>query len=336
LYTISNTAKNHQLRKMARSLGEEHVRQWRSEHKEPPTDDPIDLFIFVFGADAADRLLGEGDATLKGRVEAAAQRVSSVDFLKFDATREPPPSDVPKPCPKCGYQNERGATRCRKCNTPLEFWNPFDIWLDALVISYTGESYGVKLGATYPEVLQWISAMRPYPSAASSGEDTFNKATYAITHVIYTLDEYGEYRLSPAWLPQEFNYLKTNIGEAERYEDGEMLGEYMDTLRAFGRSEADPEFRGAVEYLLSHQNPDGSWGDTQEENIYTRYHSTWTAVDGLREYAYRGERLRLPKMLPLLSGAASGGPRTGKTKLPMNGQAPQSATLRPRNAPPNH
>jgi hypothetical protein len=42
---------------------------------------------------------------------------------------------------------------------------------------------------------------------------------------------------------------------------------------------------------MQEQNDDGSWGDPGEENIRTRCHTTWTAIDGLRAYAWRGERV---------------------------------------------
>ena len=79
-----------------------------------------------------------------------------------------------------------------------------------------------------------------------------------------------------------------------------MLGEFMDSLRAFGVSEEDPVFRAATDYELSNQNPDGGWGDPQGEDLYTRYHATWTVVDGLREYRFAGERLRKPELMPML------------------------------------
>jgi len=91
-------------------------------------------------------------------------------------------------------------------------------------------------------------------------------------------------------LPQEFDHLRLNLMQAMEFKNGEILGEFLDTLRAFGKDERDPSIRAAVEYLLARQNDDGSWGDMKDD-IYDRYHTTWTAVDGLREYAYRGERL---------------------------------------------
>jgi hypothetical protein len=63
----------------------------------------------------------------------------------------------------------------------------------------------------------------------------------------------------------------------------------------------------AMDYLLATQNPDGSWGDVEAEDIYDRYHPTWTAIDGLREYAWRGERLQSPRLMRLLDQWANKG-----------------------------
>lgn len=306
-YTISTTAKNEKLRDMARQMGEERARTWRREHADPPTDNPVDLQLFARGAAAADGFLGDADPELRRRVQEAAERFSVVDFLGFDPRSEPPPLDIPELCPKCQHRNPRGATVCQKCQTPLTFRSPYDVWLDALITTYEGEDYGVTLGASFPDVLREVSRMRPYP-APTANQDQFNDVSYAVTHVIYTLNRYHQYRLSPAWLPQEFNYLKANIRTAERNKNWELLGEFTDALRAFGEDESNVEVQIALSYLLSHQNPDGSWGDVDDDDIYTRYHSTWTAIDGLRQYSFQGEKLRFPEMLPLLQG----GPAPGK------------------------
>jgi hypothetical protein len=299
-YTIARTAKNARLREMAQYIGQERALEWRLRFTEPPVNDVDDLTSFAFGTDIADKLLGNCNETLKGRIQAAVRRFSTLDFLGFDPRHEPPPSELPEECPKCAHHSPRGSAACQKCSTPLEFRSPYDIWLDALVTTYSGDAYGVQLGASYPEVLHWISAMRPYAAPDGSNQEQFDDVSYAITHIVYTLNDYGKYRLSPAWLPQEFNYLRAHIRQAERYEDWETLGEFLDTLRAFGLDESDPEIQVGIDYLLSHQNSDGSWGDVNDDDIYNRYHSTWTAIDGLREYSFQGERLRFPHLLPLL------------------------------------
>ena len=80
-----------------------------------------------------------------------------------------------------------------------------------------------------------------------------------------------------------------------------MVGEFLDSLKAFGLTEKNRIIRTGVDYLLAKQNADGSWGDYDPRDSYMRYHATWTAIDGLRDYAWRGERLSFPNLKPLLT-----------------------------------
>ena len=299
-YSISVTSKNPKLRETARDLGHERALEWRRQHSKPPDSGSTDLYNFVYG-DIAASGLGVTTSTTQEQIRSTVARYSAVDFLDFDPAREPPPSDIPKECRNCRFQNRRGAARCAKCNTRLEFESRYEVWLDALTRTHTGDVAGVRFGASYDDVLQWINVMRPYPRHWNADSDETFYAMYAIAHVIYTLNDYSRYRLSRTWLPEEYQYLKRHFPKAIREDDPEMLGEFMDTLRAFGVSEKDATFRKAVEYELSHQNADGSWGDAPSENLYTRYHSTWTAVDGLREYEFHGDQLRRPELLQIIN-----------------------------------
>jgi squalene cyclase len=138
--------------------------------------------------------------------------------------------------------------------------------------------------------------MHPYPSR-NGDSDAFREAAYAATHVVYTLNDYGQWRLKPEWLPHEYAFLKTRLEENIHYGDPETLGEFLDTLKSFGLDESDPSIRVGTAYLLSAQNPDGSWGDSGSRDVYQRYHSTWTAIDGLRDYAWQGQRTSFPEVL---------------------------------------
>jgi hypothetical protein len=108
--------------------------------------------------------------------------------------------------------------------------------------------------------------------------------------------------LLPRWLPDEFEFLRANLKVAVAAGDAELLGEFVDCLRAFGLPDHDPVVRSGVEYLLDSQNADGSWGDLAEPDVHTRYHTAWTAIDGLRKYAWK-ERTQWPAGVREMLGA---------------------------------
>ena len=163
--------------------------------------------------------------------------------------------------------------------------NPYDILFDALVTTYSARRYGVWMGGEFADVVQWIPKFRPYPAQPTT------EATYTITHMVYTLNDYSLFHLKPEWMPQEFAYLKQHAQSAIDNNDPETLGEYLDTLQSFGMTEEDPLIRRGMDYLLARQNADGSWGDVNSKDIYARYHTTWTGIGGVMRYAWRGEKV---------------------------------------------
>jgi len=207
--------------------------------------------------------LGIDNHGLGEHVRQGSHRFTARDYLGFDPVREAPP----------------GGARSR-----------YDVWCDALVLTYTGDGCGIPMGASYVDVLRWLPRMRPYGGPAD-GE--FRDMVLAITHLVYTLNDYNRYRLSPEWLPDEFEFLRENLKVPVAAGDAELLGEFVDCLRAFGLPDSDGVVRSGVEYLLASQNADGSWGDVDEPDVHTRYHTAWTAIDGLRDYAW-SERTEWP------------------------------------------
>jgi hypothetical protein len=287
-YTISAGVSDAGVRRRARALGLERGRRWRRLHRALPAEADADTVIdFAFGSDAADSL-GLRDERLKRQIRRAASRLSARDFLLFDPLKEPPPADVPAACEFDHARNPRGSKVCRLCQRPLKMRTPQDVWYDALITAYVGEHYGVTLGARYADVLKWLPTFRPYRAGEGKGANAeFYDTVYALTHVVYTLNDYGLYRIPPQLLPREYEFLKSNLREAVALGDADMLGEFMDSLRAFGLTDAEAEIREGTEYLLAHQNADGSWGDAREKDIYLRYHPTWGGVAALSDYAWR-------------------------------------------------
>jgi hypothetical protein len=311
---IAATAEDAKLREAARKMGRERARAWRRDYPALPDEVDADIVAhMVFGSSAADRL-GVTDARLKSMIRRAASRFSARDYYSFDPVTEPPPSDVPKDCP-CGESHKRGESICAARKKPLDIESRYSVWCIALARSYAGDRYGIRLGARFADVIKWLPVMRPYRGRENGINAVFNDCVYAVTHVVYTLNGYGVYNLSPDMLPDEFEFLKENQKEAIALKDADMMGEFLDALQSFGLSDSDPLIRAGMDFLLSEQNADGSWGDVKDI-AFNRYHATWTAIDGLREYRWRGQGLSFPKLKPALKRCAKNS-RTMKNSIVM-------------------
>jgi hypothetical protein len=300
-YSLSVAVQDKRLSLMTHRMGVERAGQWRRLHRSvPPDADAGTIADLVFGSDAADSL-GVRDERLKEQIRRAAPGFTARDYLLFDPLTEAPPVDVPEDCEYDGAINPRGSHTCHRCQRPLQMRSRYLVWYDALITAYSGDRFGVKLGAHYADVLGWLPSLRPYRGNERGANADFYDTVYAVTHIVYTLNNYSQYRLSPRLLPQEYQFLKDNLREAIAEGDADMLGEFMDSLRAFGLTSDDAVIRAGMEYYLSHQNADGSWGKVAAKDIYERYHPTWNAVAGLSEYAWRlGEGLSFPSVRPLL------------------------------------
>ena len=285
-YNIAVTSGDPELRGMAWKMGHERAMEWRRIHPKVPPGTGVDDFVdLVFGDDAAARL-GVPDARMHTELREDAAHFSVLDYLLFDPVKEPPPSDIPEPCEKCGHNNPRGAKVCERCGAKLEMYNRYDLYQDALIYSYTGDRTGITLGAHYVDVLRCLPALRPYPPRLADNDKDYYGGVYAATHLVYTYNDYSQFRLSPDCFPQEFAHLKANLRQAVTEKDPETMGEYLDSLRSFGLSFDDELVRDGFDFLLSIQNSDGSWGDVTDTNPYGRYHPTWTVIDGLRDYRW--------------------------------------------------
>ena len=296
---IGATSGDVSVRQLAKSRAQKLARRWSRLHPVVPPDATTELVLdFVMVSYALSRL-GVRDVATNSQIRAAAKRFSVKDLLGFNPVSEPPANDLPYPC-DCGLKNERGRTFCKKCRKRLEIQSRYRVWMEALANTYVSERCGLLFGGGYLDVLKWLPTMRPYPVRADGNVDLLRDAIYAVTHIVYTLNDYGTQRLRPAWLPREFAFLKANVASACERKDPDLLGELLDSLKAFGLAASHPLIKRGTGYLLASQNRDGSWGDPEEEDNRRRCHTTWTAIDGLRSHAWRGERLTHPAVKSLL------------------------------------
>ncbi|MFZ0062450.1 MAG: hypothetical protein WAL47_10485 [Pyrinomonadaceae bacterium] len=296
---VGATSRDASLRQLARSRAHKLARRWRRLRPVVPLDATTNLVLDFVMVSYALRRLGVQDVVLNAQIRTAIKRFSVEDLLGFNPVKEPPADDLPYPC-DCGFKNQRGRKFCKQCKKRLENQSHYRVWMEALANTYVAGRCGLLFGAGYLDVLKWLPKLRPYPDGGGKEVELLRDAIYAVTHVVYALNDYGTYRLRPGWLPREFEFLQANVASACERDDPEILGELLDALRAFGLDATHPLIMRGTRYFLAAQNKDGSWGDPDEENIRTRCHTTWTAIDGLRTYAWRGERSAFSRLRPLL------------------------------------
>lgn len=300
-YTISSTSADPQLRDLAWRIGRERALAHRRGYPSVPAGASARAIYSSIEAGYATQSFGLPDDRMKADLRRLAAALPPESFFRFDPNREPPPADLPEDCDNCRTRNPRGTRLCRKCGAPLEMTSRYDLMCDAIITAYIADRYGVSVGVRFTDLLPWLPSLRPYRGPENGRNADFEPTVYMITHLVYALNDYSVYRLRPEWLPDEFEFLKSHAGHFIGARDPETLGEFLDTLKSFGLTEADPLIRNGVEFLLSRQNPDGSWGDPKDPDIYNRYHTTWTAVDGLRDYAWRrGTGVTFPAALARL------------------------------------
>jgi hypothetical protein len=259
-HSIASTSLETEVCALAREMGSHLAAKWHAaETSLPPIADAGEAAYYISMLDVTSRLGAENRALLE-HVRQESRRFTARDYLGFDPAAEPPPS---------GEQSR------------------YDLWCDALVLTYTGDGCGIPVGASYLDVLRWRAAMLPYRGAEGGTNPEFREIALAISHLIYTLNDYNRYRLPPELLPEEVKFLRENLKVPLAADDPELLGEFVDCLRSFGLAECDPGVNSAVDYLIATQNPDGSWGSVDEPDVHVRYHTAWTAVDALRDYAWQ-------------------------------------------------
>ena len=280
---------------MARRMGEHAANRWHArEVSNPQLADADEVAYYVALTDVT-RSLGVGGTSFPEGLRERSRCFSATEYLGFDPRAEAPPADLSEACAGCGAMAARGETRCA-CGMALRRRSRYDVWSGALVSTYTGDGCGMPMGASYDDVLRWLPEMRPYRGYEGGGNAEFRDIAFAITHLVYTLNDYNRHRLLPEWLPEEFEFLAANAKATQAAGDTELLGEFVDSLRAFGVPESDPCLHSGIEYLLAAQNADGSWGDASAMDIFRRCHTTWTAVDGLRDFDWQEAAVAPPAL----------------------------------------
>lgn len=291
-YFIATTSRDAELRRIALTTGRERARHWRQQWHLTRRRLDANIVVDEIGASYAAEQLGIPHRQIRRDLEAAVARHSPHELLGFNPRSGSIPRNIPEDC-ECGVVNTRGRRRCRKCRRRLAPRSRYEVWYHALTKIYFCERYGLQLPVSYSDVMSLLPLLRPYPQPRSRG---YYDAIYAVTHLVYTLNDYNRSRLPARLLGRERAFLKASMSWAIRQGQADTVGEIVDSLAGCGLGDTDPLMMKGRAFILEQQRADGGWGDEGDE--YGRFHSVWTCIDGLRDYRWRLTSASLHRRAP--------------------------------------
>jgi hypothetical protein len=118
---------------------------------------------------------------------------------------------------------------------------------------------------------------------------------------VYVLNDYGNLRLRSRVLRAERAFLVASLPAALQRREPDTVGEIIDSLLALGMPDTRPLIMDARSFLLDTQRADGWWGS--EGGDYGRFHTIWTAIDGLRDHAWTAPSLSTRRAFTGIRGA---------------------------------
>jgi hypothetical protein len=214
--------------------------------------------------------------------------LSMRELLGFDPRRAAPVRAA-EVC-RCGMLDHRRATVCSSCGRDLVINDAYEIWQHALVVTHAGECLHTTIGTPYRLVAAWRDSMMPYVSEDTDDDETAFDCFYAVSHLLYTLTDYGVYTLPDDALRAEQVYMRAMLARGIRNDDQEMVSEASECLSLFRSSAHESRVGRSTNYLLDRQRSGGSWGG---RDWYDRFHRAWVGFDALRDWTHPGgERSR--------------------------------------------
>mmetsp|Transcript_8633 Transcript_8633/g.27155 ORF Transcript_8633/g.27155 Transcript_8633/m.27155 type:complete len:353 (+) Transcript_8633:478-1536(+) len=241
---------------------------------------------------------------VKGELVAAlksSRNLRARHFFGWEPRRQGPLANVPELCSKCGNCNDHGRHVCAHCGNGLALLSKYRCLSNTLIYSFFSERLGVRFGGVeYKDAFRWVKQVRPYKAPAELSPGEFIDQCYLVTHIIFTLNNWGELQLPRDLLVHEYLFLRQYLGLHIRRKDVHLIGEFVDALRSLGDSENDPMIQQALGVLMSKQLPDGSWDSIAGRDPYTTYHATMVGIQSLLAHEYRGYGPSFSSLAPML------------------------------------
>lgn len=301
---LCRTAADPWVARRARRLGRHAFEAWRSTNATDPASSPHAWGEWVRMYVGASALGIHSPRSLRYLAMVAAAGGADAPNV-YPINKSGVFSNVPEAC-ECGAENAPGTRICRNagCRRPLRHMSPFRAWCLTLTDGYCRARLGLDLDGRFARALAALAMIRPYPLRDRHCLVDFYDAAYAVSHLVYSLNDFGRFTLRREWLPWEHAFLTGRMGTAIDLEDVDLVGEFADALRAFHQEADRPLVRAGFRFLLDTQHGDGSWAPRSADEDYARFHVVWAALDGIREFRWPKWGVSFPSLLPFLRQSA--------------------------------
>ena len=152
---------------------------------------------------------------------------------------------------------------------------------NAIIHAFYADRVGLNLGCTFCQIFQWLPSLRPYKGPRELPWHEYIDQCYLVTHIIFVMNNWGELSLHPSLFPNEYFFLRANFDIHIQQRDVHLIAEFTETLRSFGCDDKDELIQKGIRTLLSLQDENGIWDDTDGNDPYRTYHATMCGAQAL-------------------------------------------------------
>ena len=90
-------------------------------------------------------------------------------------------------------------------------WRRYRALSNALIYTFYAERVGLSLGCSYKDVFRHVRRFRPWCGPEDLSPAKYTDQCYLVTHVVFTLNNWGELMLDPALAPHEFCFARNHV-----------------------------------------------------------------------------------------------------------------------------
>jgi len=197
--------------------------------------------------------------------------------------------------PKQGAISDSGGIEVSS-NTEV---SKYRLMSTSLIHSFYADRVGLVLGCDYVDLFKWLPVLRPYKGPHELPWDEYIDQCYLVTHIVFTMNNWGELRLDASLFPHEYYFLRNHLEVHIQQRDVHLTAEFVESLRCFGCGDDDALIRKGMRALLALQTESGVW-DPTEDDPYRTYHATMCGAQALLAHRFRGFGPGIPSVLPYL------------------------------------